>query len=314
MNPEKKKTTLIIINAVITAAMLFLCIKLLSNVVYDRETYIFLGIVYYTLALMTVIRSGLKLAESRKKAAIYYILMAVVFAVVATLALIFGSTTTIVLLALITYYFYLIMERILYIAKSVIKLRKRRKRRVMRIAWNVLFILILLYVSLSVIFLDTEGVAKAGGDADFLLNFTRISAITIPIILQCLGNTIALSFYRIKLDVLKKIIQKTFAAEILFGLVMLIIAFSFILQLVDPAFMDASYGDALWYCFAIVTTIGFGDFAATSAIGRILSVILGIYGIIVVALITSIIVNFYSEIKTDPEPDDDDSEAESDSV
>ncbi len=36
---------------------------------------------------------------------------------------------------------------------------------------------------------------------------------------------------------------------------------------------------------------------AASTIGRILSVILGIYGIIVVALITSIIVNFYGEMK-----------------
>ena len=39
------------------------------------------------------------------------------------------------------------------------------------------------------------------------------------------------------------------------------------------------------------------DLAVTSAIGRIITVILGIYGIIVVALITSIIVNFYGEMK-----------------
>ena len=44
-----------------------------------------------------------------------------------------------------------------------------------------------------------------------------------------------------------------------------------------------------------MTTIGFGDFAATSLIGRILTVFLGIYGLIVVAVITSIIVNFYNE-------------------
>ena len=40
---------------------------------------------------------------------------------------------------------------------------------------------------------------------------------------------------------------------------------------------------------------------------RVLSVVLGIYGIIVVALITSIIINFYSETKdvrmTDEDPD-----------
>ena len=35
---------------------------------------------------------------------------------------------------------------------------------------------------------------------------------------------------------------------------------------------------------------------AVSPLGRVLSVILGLYGIIVVALITSIIVNFYTEI------------------
>ena len=46
-----------------------------------------------------------------------------------------------------------------------------------------------------------------------------------------------------------------------------------------------------------MTTIGFGDVAATSIEGRIISVILGCYGIVVVALVTSIIVNFYGEMK-----------------
>ena len=45
----------------------------------------------------------------------------------------------------------------------------------------------------------------------------------------------------------------------------------------------------------MVTTIGFGDFAAVTPLGRILTVILGMYGIVVVAVITSIIVNFYNE-------------------
>jgi len=68
----------------------------------------------------------------------------------------------------------------------------------------------------------------------------------------------------------------------------------------DPSFDH--FEDALWYCFAVVTTIGFGDLTATTLVGRILSVILGMYGIVVVALITSIVVNFYGEMKkVDPE-------------
>ena len=79
------------------------------------------------------------------------------------------------------------------------------------------------------------------------------------------------------------------------GLLMLIIAFSIVLPQFE--FGIPTFWDALWYCFAIVTTIGFGDFSAVTIPGRIISVILGVYGIIVVALITSIIVNFYSETK-----------------
>ena len=56
-----------------------------------------------------------------------------------------------------------------------------------------------------------------------------------------------------------------------------------------------TFADALWYCFAIVTTIGFGDMVAETTVGRILSVFLGVYGLIVVAVLTSIIVNFYNE-------------------
>ena len=104
------------------------------------------------------------------------------------------------------------------------------------------------------------------------------------------------------MDVLRKIVRKTYAAEILFGMLMLIVAFSIVLPQFDPGI--PSFEDALWYCFAIVTTIGFGDLVSVSILGRLLSVILGVYGLIVVAIITSIIVNFYNEVKTTDDEDD----------
>ena len=107
----------------------------------------------------------------------------------------------------------------------------------------------------------------------------------------------SVTFARLRLDLLREIVQRTYAAEIIFGLLLLIASFSFVLRYTDRAAFGGEYTNALWYCFAVVTTIGFGDMTATSAIGRILTVILGVYGIIVVALITSIIVNFYGEMK-----------------
>lgn len=134
----------------------------------------------------------------------------------------------------------------------------------------------------------------------FLLFLPAHDAFGIAVIFSvilAMKQILSLAFSRIRVSVLKKIIRKTYAAEILFGMLLLIVAISIMLPGMEPGI--ERFSDGLWYCFAIVTTIGFGDITATTGIGRLLSVILGIYGIIVVSLITSIIVNFYNEVKTD---------------
>ena len=117
------------------------------------------------------------------------------------------------------------------------------------------------------------------------------------ILIGAILSALSVVFGRIKVGMLMDIARQTYAAEIIGGLLLLIFVFSFMLMIVEKNI--EGYGDALWYCFAIVTTIGFGDIAATSLLGRIMSVILGVYGIVVVALITSIIVAFYGELKKD---------------
>jgi len=128
-----------------------------------------------------------------------------------------------------------------------------------------------------------------------------VLTLTIPRIFYYIAR---ISFSQVKLNVLNRIIRKTYAAEILFGMLLLITAFSIVLPNFELNINN--FGDALWYCFSIVTTIGFGDLTAVTVPGRIISVILGLYGLIVVALITSIIVNFYSETKNaeDENPSD----------
>ena len=103
--------------------------------------------------------------------------------------------------------------------------------------------------------------------------------------------TAALS--QLRINVLFKIIVRTYSLEVIFGLLTLMVASSLVFMVYEPTIEN--FGDALWYSFAVVTTIGFGDFAAETLIGRILTVILGVYGVVVVAILTSIIVNFYNE-------------------
>ncbi|MBO4667541.1 MAG: two pore domain potassium channel family protein [Bacilli bacterium] len=103
----------------------------------------------------------------------------------------------------------------------------------------------------------------------------------------------SLVFSNLKIKVLFKIMLSTYSLEIIFGLITMVVCFSLIFMQIEDSI--TTFPDALWYCFAIVTTIGFGDFYAVTPIGRILSVLLGIYGIVVVAVITSIAVNFYNE-------------------
>ncbi len=162
---------------------------------------------------------------------------------------------------------------------SIVKNHKARN-----IAMRVIFILVVL-LSLTLIIIS-------GRNA-----LLYILLVTVPRIFYYIAQ---IAFSRVKLDVLNKIVRKTYAAEILFGMLMLIVAFSIVL----PQFEEGipTFSDALWYCFAIVTTIGFGDFTAATIPGRAISIILGCYGIIVVALITSIIVNFYGETKNDADP------------
>ena len=128
-------------------------------------------------------------------------------------------------------------------------------------------------------------------DVEQIQNIILVECIFIAVVSFIEAASIALS--ELKFKVLGKIILNTFSLEILFGLLTMIVCFSLVFMRVEDTI--TTFPEGLWYCFAIVTTIGFGDFVAVTPIGRILSVILGMYGIVVVAVITSIVVNFYNE-------------------
>ncbi len=122
---------------------------------------------------------------------------------------------------------------------------------------------------------------------DVVLIVCAIAAITAFI--EVFSN--AMSSLRLK--VLFKIILRTYALEILLGLFTMMVASALIYMLYEDAI--PTFADGLWFAFTVVTTIGFGDYAIVTPIGRIMTVVLGIYGVFIVAVLTSIIVNFYNE-------------------
>ena len=214
--------------------------------------------------------------RARSRAAfIAHLVYGLVFMACVALVAIAGPAQAVMTAIALAFWATLLAERMLAIAH-----RRRRWSTVL----NVLAILVILLLSITA--------------------FEIISLLVVVLVasLSALVSVMVVTFSRIKLDVLKEIVRKTYAAEIISGLLLLIVAFSYMLKFTDEAF--PSFEDALWYCFAVVTTIGFGDLTPTTSIGRVLSVILGLYGIVVVALITSIIVNFYGEMKKAGAKDD----------
>ena len=75
---------------------------------------------------------------------------------------------------------------------------------------------------------------------------------------------------------------------------MFVLLDALVIAAADPAI--ASYGDALWYCYAVISTAGFGDIVVTSVIGKAASVLLTVYSVLVIALVTGVIVNFYNQL------------------
>ena len=96
-----------------------------------------------------------------------------------------------------------------------------------------------------------------------------------------------------RFPLLCKIIHTTHVEHFTLGYVAVLLLVAFGVWQVEPDI--TTFSDGLWYCFAVSTTIGFGDIVAVTAVGRILTVILVLYGIFVIALIPGVVVNYFVE-------------------
>lgn len=174
------------------------------------------------------------------------------------------------------------------IVNCILKLRNEKSTQ-MIISYSLTIVLSFLF---SFVFFFPEIYAK---HATTVSNSNFIVLCFTAMILVSSGKNILFPYHKkIKADIIADVIKKSLVREILSVLMILIVLCSLYFTLVEPNI--TSYVDALWYSFAVITTMGFGDVYVVTTLGRILSVILGIAGIAVVAVFTSIIVNFYNEM------------------
>ena len=59
-----------------------------------------------------------------------------------------------------------------------------------------------------------------------------------------------------RIKVLGSVLKRTRADKIIIGFIVFIFAIAAVIQLVEPDINR--YGDALWYCYAVISTAGFG--------------------------------------------------------
>ena len=97
-----------------------------------------------------------------------------------------------------------------------------------------------------------------------------------------------------KFRLFRTVLKKTYADKLILIFIVFFLLDAFFIMLAEPAF--CSYRDALWYCYSVFSTVGFGDIIAVTLIGRILTLALTILAILIIALVTGVIVAFYNDL------------------
>ncbi len=82
------------------------------------------------------------------------------------------------------------------------------------------------------------------------------------------------------------ILKQTHTRRYLTAFVGFFLVATLLLWLTDPDLH--SWWDAIWYGFMLVTTIGFGDLKATTLVSRLISVVLGLNGILTMGFLCGV--------------------------
>ncbi len=97
-----------------------------------------------------------------------------------------------------------------------------------------------------------------------------------------------------KLKMLCRILKETGAGHMLLIYAIVVTVIAVVIWAIEPHI--TRFGDALWYCYAVLSTIGFGDVLVTLPISKILSLVVTVYSTVIIAVVTGVIVQFYNQL------------------
>lgn len=102
-----------------------------------------------------------------------------------------------------------------------------------------------------------------------------------------------------KFRVLQDVLRVTGTGKVLYGFLTFFLITVYSLYIVEHNAGNTTINnlfDALYYSVVTVSTVGFGDIVVTTVIGKILSMMLMTYGLLVIGLITGIFASLYDEL------------------
>ena len=90
-----------------------------------------------------------------------------------------------------------------------------------------------------------------------------------------------------------KLLNRTGAIKFFFAYLIILLISGFILSLIEPQVHGIFEG--FYFTFVASSTIGFGDIVPVTVLGRIITIIVTLFGVLTVAMVPGVVVAYYTE-------------------